>query len=194
MPPKADKHLEERILKAASRLWRLHGNSGVTLRGIAREAGTTTPTIYQRFRNKEAILAALALRVRDALNAELFSCSTLEEAARRYLRFAESNPHDYELLGTWWPTLAMAPDVPRPGRVWLLSNLAARFGGRPEEYAQAFYLFLLLCHGAAAMLATEAHPAVRQEIRENCIKVCDKLIANVAIFRSPSDAPEWTGS
>ena len=87
MPPIADRKLEERVLKAAQRLWRTHGDKGLTLRAVARAAGTTTPTLYKRFRDKKALRLALALRVRDELNAELFSCSSLEEVYRRYLRY-----------------------------------------------------------------------------------------------------------
>jgi len=46
MPPHADQLLEERILKAAQRLWRTRGEHGLTLRAVAREAGSTTPTVY----------------------------------------------------------------------------------------------------------------------------------------------------
>src|SRR5215471_8495514 len=123
MPPIPDRHLEDRILRAAQRLWRTEGKKGLTLRAVAREAGTTTPTIYQRFRNKEALQLALALRARDALNAELFSSSSLEEAAQRYLRFAEDHPHEYELVGTSWTKFGR-DDASRPGRTWLLSQLA----------------------------------------------------------------------
>jgi TetR/AcrR family transcriptional regulator, cholesterol catabolism regulator len=68
MPPHADQLLQERILKTAQRLWRTRGESGLTLRAVAREAGTTTPTVYKRFRNKQALRKALAERVRLQLN------------------------------------------------------------------------------------------------------------------------------
>ncbi len=193
MPPVADKHLEERILKAGQRLWRTRGGAGFTLREIARAAGTTTPTIYQRFQNKEALLKALALRVRDALNAELFSAPTLEEACRRYLQYVEKNPREYTLINEWWPNAA--PDLPRPGRAWLLSKVAARFGGQPEEYDQVFYALLFLLHGAASMLTVmDANSLVYGEIRDNCLRACDKLIENVAIFRSPVEQHDFNGS
>ena len=50
MPRTPDQHLQERILKAAERLWRTRGEKGLTLRGVARHAGTTTTTVYKRFR------------------------------------------------------------------------------------------------------------------------------------------------
>src|SRR6202007_835093 len=93
MPPHADQLLEQRILKTAQKLWRTRGQAGLTLRAVAREAGTTTPTVYQRFRNKEALRKALAERVRLQLNEYLFAAKSLEDVSRRYLEFADEHPH-----------------------------------------------------------------------------------------------------
>jgi AcrR family transcriptional regulator len=184
MPPIADKYLEERILKAARRLWRTRGERGLTLRAVAREADTTTPTLYKRFRNKEALRLALAYRLRDELNSQLFSSPSLEEVYRRYLRYAEENPHEYELLRLSWGHF-FSPGNPRPGRAWALTQLAARFGGKPEEYASAFDALFLICHGTATLLTVADDKAVREALRESSIHVCDKLMANVAILRAP---------
>ncbi len=137
MPPIPDQQLEERILMAARRLWREHGEKGLTLRGVARAAGTTTPTVYKRFRNKDAIQLALAIHVRSELFEEMFKSSRVEEIYRRYLAHAEAHPHEHELLRLSWSQL-FSPGRPRLGRVWTLGQMAARFGGQPEDYEQLF--------------------------------------------------------
>ncbi|HWZ82873.1 MAG TPA: TetR/AcrR family transcriptional regulator [Terriglobales bacterium] len=185
MPPVSDKHLEERILKAAQRLWRTRGDSGLTLRAVAREAGTTTPTLYKRFRNKEALRFALAYRVREELFAHLFSCASLEEIYREYLRFAEENPHEYELLRVSWGRF-FSPGNPRPGRVLVLMKMAERFGGQPEDYARAFQALFLACHGTATLLTVMDEPEMRKVLREESIKICDNILENVAHFREQS--------
>ena len=182
MPPVSDKHLEERILKAARRLWRTRGDSGLTLRAVAREAGTTTPTLYKRFRNKEALRFALAFRVREELFAQLFSCASLEEIYREYLRFAEENPHEYELLRVSWGRF-FSPGNPRPGRVLVLMKMAERFGGQPEDYARAFQALFLAAHGTATLLTVMDDPLERETLRESSIKVCQGILASVATFR-----------
>jgi hypothetical protein len=88
----------------------------------------------------------------------------------------------------------LAPDVPRPARAWLLTQLAARFGGQPQEYSQVYYVLFLLCHGAATLLATEGDAALQEEMRENCIRVCEKTIENVAAFRVSSGGAGMSGS
>jgi AcrR family transcriptional regulator len=183
MPPIPDQQLEERILRAARRLWREHGEKGLTLRGVARAAGTTTPTVYKRFRNKDAIQLALAIHVRSELFEEMFKSSRVEEIYRRYLAHAEAHPHEHELLRLSWSQL-FSPGRPRIGRVWTLGQMAARFGGQPEDYEQLFDALFLLCHGTATLITVGGDTATNKEMRETCIKICDRMIENVGVFRS----------
>ena len=180
----ADQKLEERIVTAARRLWRDHGVKGLTLRAVADAAQTTTPTVYKRFRNKEAIRTALAVRLRDEMNAYLFQSSSIEEIYRRYLAFAEANPHYYDLLRITWTEL-YSPARPRPGRVWATAQLAARFGGRPEDYGETVDTMFLLCHGAASLLINDGGDAAAHDaMRETCIRSCDRIVEHVELFRA----------
>jgi len=190
LPPIPDQKLEERILKAAQRLWRIRGDQGITLRAVAREAGTTTPTLYKRFRDKNALRMALSLRLRDELNAELFASPNLEAVYGRYLQYAEQHPREFELLHRTWGPLVLMPGSFRPGRTWVLSQFALRFGGEPEEYAQAFEILFLTCHAAASLLVSTDDKAVRSEIRDRCLAVCGKLMEHLPIFRLQAQASE----
>ena len=183
MPPHADSQLEERILQAAQRLWKTRGEKSLTLRAVAREAGTTTPTIYKRFRSKADLREALAKRFRDQLNEELLAASTIEEIYRGYLHWAEEHPHEYHLLFRAWSDI-FHRDLPRPGRMWFMAQLAKRFGGKPEEYSQAFFAMFLLAHGAAAMVTTSADEAAREEIRSNYLRSADALLQHIEILRN----------
>src|SRR5260370_6301083 len=146
MPRIADKNLEDRILEAAQRLWRTRGDKSLTLRAVAREAGTTTTTVYKRFRNKEALLIALAERVRGRISKEATSAASIEECLSRFLGFAEKHPHEYKLL--WGPALneIYAPGRPRPVKTWLQEKLAERFGGHPEDYETTYVALFLMLH------------------------------------------------
>lgn len=183
MPPIPDQQLEERILTAARRLWRKYGERGLTLRGVARAADTTTPTVYKRFRNKEAIRIALAERFREEMLADAFVSTSVEDIPRRYLAYAEANPHEYDLLRLSWPQL-FAPGRPRPGRALALAQMAARFGGAPGEYEQIADAMFLICHGAATMITLSGDPAAQKIMREVCLRTCDRLLEHVEIFRS----------
>jgi len=183
MPPIPDRNLEQRIVNAALRLCRARGEKGLTLRAVARAAGTTTPTVYKRFRNKEALRIALARHVRQELLDEVFASSRLEEVYRRYLRFGEERPKEYGLMAAVWSEVFSAEEAERPGEVWFRERLAERFGGSPEEYTRAYYAFLLLCHGTASVINMAPDKSVRERLRENCIAIGDALMQNVNILR-----------
>lgn len=183
MPPIPDKQLEERILKAAQRLWKTRGEEGLTLRAVAREAGTTTPTLYKRFRNKEALRLALANRFREELAADLLSSTTIEQVYRRHLAYVEAHPREYELLRLY---LGHFFSTPRPVRNWVMNQIAARLGGKPEDYGSVYDGIFLLCHGASTLLTVAPDQSVQVATREICIKACDKLLANAAMFSATS--------
>lgn len=190
MPRTADPRLHKRILKAAHELWHARGDKGLTLRAVARVAGTTTTTVYKRFRDKEEIRLALAELVRERLVAEITAAPTLEESFRRYLRFAQKHPREYNLLaGPLWAQV-IGPGRPRPAKIWLESQFAARYGGAPGDFEPLFYALFLLNHGAASLLTTTSSAPAKKEIEENCIAICDQLLKSVHAFRRATSTPE----
>src|SRR2546421_4419222 len=91
VPRHPDPQLEQRILDAAIRLWARGGPKALTMRAVARTAGTTTPTVYERYRDRDDILRALRLQTRRELFDALSRTRTLAQACERYLRFALKN-------------------------------------------------------------------------------------------------------
>jgi AcrR family transcriptional regulator len=183
MPRTADQFLEVRIINAARRLWSAHGARSLTLRSVARAAGTTTTTVYKRFRNKDALLLALAENIRARITARTTSAPSIELAYRRFLHFAERHPHEYKLLwGPAWPDV-LGPGRPRPIKTWLLDKFADRFGGRPDQYVRAYYALFLLVHGTANLLTVTRSRRSKAEMRDNCLAICDALVANIGVLK-----------
>ena len=82
MPRHPDPDLEQRILDAASRLWARGGEKALTMRAVAKAAGTTTPTVYERYRDRDDILRPCACRPGSDLFAALSRTRTLREAVQ----------------------------------------------------------------------------------------------------------------
>jgi AcrR family transcriptional regulator len=183
MPRLADEHLEARIVQAAHRLWRTHGAKNLTLRSVARAAGTTTTTVYKRFRNKEALLLALAEMVQAQITASTTSAATIEECYRRFLQFADEHPHEYQLL--WGPAWAelLGPERPRPIKAWLLEQFAARFGGEQRDYVLSYYALFLLVQGTANLLIVTRDRRMKAEMVDSCLAICDALVANIGVLK-----------
>src|SRR5579863_10146752 len=100
MPRQPDPHLQERILNAAQKLWKKGADQTLTMRAVAKAAGTNTPAVYRRFRNREDIMRALLRRIQTDVVDSLQPCSSPQEACDRYLEFALSHAHEYELFYT----------------------------------------------------------------------------------------------
>jgi AcrR family transcriptional regulator len=94
------------LIRIATRQFAEHGVSGVTMRGLAEEAGCSRMTPYRDFKDKGDILAA----VRAAAFSRLSDCTEaaasrakgpadeLEASGRAYFRFAMREPDAYRLI------------------------------------------------------------------------------------------------
>lgn len=97
MPRTPDPELEDRIVAIAMRLLDRGGQSAITMRAVAAEAGTTTPTIYERFPDREALLRQVAKRGTDEVLAALQPFRRVEKMALEYLRFSCAHPLRFDL-------------------------------------------------------------------------------------------------
>src|ERR1700737_5182419 len=93
-----DPDLEDSILNAARKLWKKGAGKALTMRAVARAAGTNTPAVYRRFRHREDILRALLQRTRQELFQQLEASPSVEVACARYLDYALSHPHKHKLI------------------------------------------------------------------------------------------------
>jgi AcrR family transcriptional regulator len=176
MPRKPDSRLEGRILDAAYHLWSKRGEKALTMRAVARGAGTTTPSVYQRFRNKQEMLERLRSRAQQNLFALIKKSRSLPEACALYLRFASERPHEYELLSANW-AVRLAHDEPRPGMELVMGRLADRLGGSPAQHRRLALALTALAHGTATLLLQQGlHERISTELRQACIGAVEALI------------------
>lgn len=93
MPRTPNATLEGKIIAAAMRLLDRGGEEAVTLRAVAKEAGTTTPTIYERFGDRERLMRRLARQGTEDLLTALIPCQNVEGMFSTYLRDAQQRPN-----------------------------------------------------------------------------------------------------
>jgi len=160
VPRRPDPELEGKILDAAQKLWKKGGDKALTMRTVARAAGTNTPAVYRRFRDRDDILRALLQRIRREVTAMLESTSSPEEGAERYLDYALSHPREYELFYQKEYELfysarsrrAGVKPTGRPGRVAMQRKLAEKLGGAPDDHERMQIALWMMGHGAAMLL------------------------------------------
>lgn len=176
MPRTADKHLEKRILDAGYKLWSEGGEAALTMRDVAVAAGTTTPTVYERFRDKDALIRSLQLRARSKMLSAVQAAPSSGEFCRRALGFMLTHGHEYLLLTYDWG-VQMQRREPMPAFQLLQKTLARELGGAPEEQLSLAIALTSLMYGTASLLhAGGVSRKLHSQARRACIAACDSLI------------------
>jgi AcrR family transcriptional regulator len=176
MPRKADLRLEGRILDAAYQMWSTRGEHALTMRAVALASGTTTPTLYERFSNKDDLLALMRQRARRNLFAAIKPSRTPVQACRRVLDFFATHPNDYRLISEDW-ALAFARKEHMPSFEFLKKLLAEQLGGTPDRQTPLALALVALLHGTATLLhSVNIHRKISRDFRHACISACEGLI------------------
>jgi AcrR family transcriptional regulator len=151
LPRQPDPQVEQRILDAACRLWSRGGEKTLTMRGIAKAAGTTTPTVYERYQDREDILRAVRMQTRAELFAAVSPTRSLAQAGRKYLEFAMEHSHAYEVL---FDGFAEPPSLHEPWPTFNLmrERVAQRLGGSPRKHTRLMLSLWSLMHGTAMLM------------------------------------------
>jgi AcrR family transcriptional regulator len=192
VPRHPDPDLEQRILGAASRLWARGGEKSLTMRAVAKAAGTTTPTVYERYRDRNDILKALRLKTRSELFAALNRTRTLRDAIQGYLRFALENSHAYEVL---FDGVGKPPSLhePWPSFNLMRERLAAQLHGTPRHQNRLMLAIWSMMHGTAMLIIRGGFDG---PLRTQAIHACMDSVDN--LIRVPSQkkgmiqsGPKW---
>jgi AcrR family transcriptional regulator len=176
MPRKADARLEGRILDAAYHLWTRRGEHALTMRAVALASGTTTPTLYERFSNKEDLLSLLRRRARLNLFSAIKPSRTPAQVCGRVLDFFVAHPNDYRLISEDWAN-AFARKEDMPSFEFLKRSLASQLGGKPDQHTPVALALVALLHGTATLLhSANSHQKISHDFRHACISACQALI------------------
>jgi AcrR family transcriptional regulator len=189
MPKKPDAKLESRILNAAYNLWVEGGEQGLTMRAVAKAAQTTTPTLYERFRGKGDLLAALRARAQQNLFDAIKPARSIAEACRLALEFTLAHGHEYELIAKEWAARLSRREA-TPSFDLIKERLAEQLGGSANDHLQLGLALVALYHGASILLLNEGiDPKIAADIRQACVSATDALVQNAARTAESRTAP-----
>lgn len=176
MPRQADKGLEGRVVDAAYELWSKGGEPALTMRAVAKAAKTTTPTMYERFRDKHELVEFLRERARQRIFAALQPAKTALDVCRLGLAFTKTFGNEYLLLTADW-SARLGRNVPMPSYEFLKGKLARDLGGRAEDHAGLALALIIQVHGTAILLQGQGlKPDVSRQLQDVCLRACEALI------------------
>jgi AcrR family transcriptional regulator len=189
LPRQPDPQLEQRILDAACRLWSRGGEKTLTMRGIAKAAGTTTPTVYERYQNREDILRAVRMETRTELFAAVSPTRSITQACRKYLDFAMKHPHAYEVL---FDGFAEPPSLHEPWPTFNLLRLRVtqRLGGTPRKHNRLMLSLWSLMHGTAMLMI---RGGVSEPLRTQMIYACQNAVEVIVTEAQRANSKSYSG-
>jgi AcrR family transcriptional regulator len=191
MPRQPDPDLENRILNAAQKLWKRGGDKALTMRAVARAAGTNTPAVYRRFKDRKDLVRGLLLRTMSRVRQSFEAGETIEDVAEVYVNLALDDPHEYELFYNYAQEFAppKGPGLPKPIRevrpnfALLEQRLAERLGGLPEDHTRRALAIWALMHGTTTLLLQKAVAGHEEELRSAGRAALEALLNGAAGFK-----------
>ena len=96
--------LQQQAHDQALAVLREHGDSAISLRGLAKQIGVSAPALYRHFADRESLLAELAISGFAALRQQLLQVKhtpprqALIGIGLAYVRFAQDEPNLYRLM------------------------------------------------------------------------------------------------
>lgn len=130
------------LLRAAETVLDRDGSDGVTIRAVALAAEVSPTSVYNRFRSKDGLIVALAMRtlaqLAEAIDVpvDLAPQERFRQACRNYRDFALRHPARYALIfGSGSPLEDQSSEVADAGRAvfTVLSGLIGAFTTRATE-------------------------------------------------------------
>lgn len=191
MPRQADPELEQRILTAAHALWKRGGERALTMRAVAKAAGTNTPAVYRRFKDREDLIRGLLLRIAGQIRQHFEKGENVEDMAEAYVDYALQLAHEYLLFYTHSRVLSPPKGSGRPRPIresrpnFALTErlLAERLGGRPEDHTQLALALWATLHGTSMLLLSKSMPEGHErELRRACRSAVKALLKGAGGF------------
>jgi AcrR family transcriptional regulator len=172
-------------------LWARGGEKALTMRAVAEAAGTTTPTVYERYRERAAILHALRLQTRREMFAALSRTRTLRQAVQCKLQFALEHRNAYQML---MDGVGRPPSLhePWPSFNLMRERLAEQLGGPARQHTRLALAVWSLTYGTAMLIIRgRFEGALRTQAVHACLDTVEAILAAARSKGIMESGPQW---
>ena len=158
------------------------------MRAVAKAAGTNTPAVYRRFKDRRDLIRGLLRRIAARIRKDFEAGETVEQMAESYVESAMKLPHEYELFYSHVHHLSppKGPGKPRPigesrpNFAFVQQRLAERLGGAPEDHTQVALALWATLHGTAELLLSKSIPEGHEEELRTASRIAVKALIESA--------------
>jgi AcrR family transcriptional regulator len=188
--------LREALIRAATAAVERHGHDQVSLRPLAERIGVTQPAVYRHFRDKGALLAAVAERAWGELDGAMSEArassseplAAMRMAGRAYVEWAHAHPNLFRLLSSRVPAEQRAePLAPLP-REHYHAGMAGVVPLDDPRLADAFRVTWAFAHGLAVLVVERVFQLVETD-EARLAAAYDAIDCYVEMLRA-----RWPGS
>jgi AcrR family transcriptional regulator len=147
------------------------------MRAVARAAGTNTPAVYRRFKDRRDLVRGLLRRIAAQIRIHFEAGETVEEMAEAYVEYALRLPHEYELFYSnvhelsppRGPGRPQPIGVSRPNFAFVQQRLAKQLGGSGDDHTHLALAIWATLHGTTTLLLSKSIPDGHEdELRVAC--------------------------
>jgi AcrR family transcriptional regulator len=176
VPKRPDPELEQRITTAAVRLLDERGLEAVTMRSVAAAAGTTTPTLYQRFDDRDALLRVMVDLLMGEILAAVRPARSVEGMVKAFMMSCRRHPRRFDLMVDTFGT-RLATAEPTPVFDMLQELLTKEIGIRGREREDLALAIASLAIGTVrGMTAAGSNPRRGTDLRRVALSALRMLL------------------
>jgi len=128
-----------------------HGLDAIKMRDVAKRAGTTTPTLYERFRDRESLLWGLIERIQADIYPLVADAKTLPEMADILIRYMRVHPGRLDIMHQHWPKM-MFSQHPKPVFELAIRKLIEEKNHSPKAATEKAYSLTALLFGTTLLI------------------------------------------
>ncbi len=191
--------LRKAIVDASIAIGTEHGESGLTMRGIASRLGVSATALYQHFESKAAILREIRIYCSRLLQAEVIDVARpvenprerLETMGCRYVEFARRHPWLYSVLTESKPldwselTSDEIAETLRPlatVRTWMTEGVEQNCWDHPVDPEMGSIRMWAALHGVCSLIFSgriaENHPVMPVVDKEVFVRTFIKSVVD----------------
>lgn len=174
MPRRPDAGLESAILKSALRLLDSHGLDSVTMREVAKGAETTTPTVYERFADREALVWGVVTVVTREIYEDVEHAKSIEDLIEGIDSYLDQHPNRVELVNRYWPVI-MSTSRPKPVFELACKLLRETRGFDSRTAAEIAMSLAALLIGTVMLRRSAGNAKVARDLTASRLKAVDAI-------------------
>ena len=191
-----DPQLEQRVAKAALRLLDAGGVPAITLRAVAREARTTTPSIYGRFTNRDKLLQSMKHEAGMEAVGAVRRARNTSDFIKRVVEFGLRHPRRFELIADAFGSRLTAGE-PMPVYELLKEQLTEETGVQGTKREQLAMAIASLALGTTrGMIAVGNDTPAAKDLRRTCLAALQLLLkafSGLHTIDNNRSVLSWTG-